>query len=76
MRIKRDEAILLAYKLIYNRAGNLVTERTSVDITELKKYFSVEEYSTLQTVLREATKKLDEVHNYIEANLNARKMTE
>ena len=76
MRIKRDEAILLAYKLIYNRAGNLVTERTSVDITELKKYFTVEEYSTLQTVVREATKKLDEVHNYIEANLNARKMTE
>ena len=37
MRIKRDEATLLAYKLIYNRAGNLVTERTSVDITELKK---------------------------------------
>ena len=76
MRIKRDEDTLLAYKLIYNRAGNLVTERTSVDITELKKYFSVEEYSTLQTVVREATKKLDEVHNYIEANLNARKMTE
>ena len=76
MRIKRDEATLLAYKLIYNRAGNLVTERTSVDITELKKYFTLEEYSTLKTVMREATKKLDEVHNYIEANLNARKMTE
>jgi hypothetical protein len=26
--------------------------------------------------MREATKKLDEVHNYIEANLNARKMTD
>ena len=76
MRTKRDEATLLAYKLIYNRAGNLVTERTSVDITELKKYFTLEEYSTLKTVMREATKKLDEVHNYIEANLNARKMTE
>ena len=76
MRIKRDEATLLAYKLIYNRAGNLITERTSTDIRELKKYFSVEEYATLQTVIREATKKLDEVHNYIEANLNARKMTE
>jgi len=76
MRTKRDEATLLAYKLIYNRAGNLVTERTSVDITELKKYFTIEEYSTLQTVIREATKKLDKVHNYIEANLNARKMTE
>ena len=76
MRTKREEAQLLCYRLLYNRAGNLVTERTSVDIKELKKYFTVEEYSTLQTVIREATKKLDEVHNYIEANLNARKMTD
>jgi hypothetical protein len=76
MRTKREEAKLLGYELLYNRAGNLVTERTSVDIKELKKYFSVEEYATLQTVIREATKKLDEVHNYIEANLNARKFTD
>jgi len=76
MRTKREEATLLSYKLLYNRAGNLVTERTSVDIKEIKKYFSLEEYATLQTVIREATKKLDEVHNYIEANLNARKFTD
>ena len=76
MRTKRKEAKLLGYELLYNRAGNLVTERTSVDISKLKKYFTQEEYATLQTVVREATKKLDEVHNYIEANLNARKMTE
>lgn len=76
MRTKREEAKLLGYELLYNRAGNLVTERTSVDISKLEKYFTQEEYSTLQTVIREATKKLDEVHNYIEANLNARKMTD
>ena len=76
MRTKRKEAKLLGYELLYNRAGNLITERTSTDIRELKKYFSVEEYSTLQTVLREATIKLDEVHNYIEASLNARKFTD
>jgi len=74
-KTKREEAQLIGYKLLYNRAGNLVTERTSTDIRELKKYFSVEEYALLQTVVREATKKLDDVHNYIEANLNARKMT-
>tara|TARA_R110001592_G_scaffold212754_1_gene465250 strand:+ start:285 stop:518 length:234 start_codon:yes stop_codon:yes gene_type:complete len=73
-KTKREEAQLLGYRLLYNRAGNLVTERTSTDIKELKKYFTLEEYSTLQTVIREATKKLDKVHNYIEANLNARKM--
>ena len=74
-KTKREEAQLIGYKLLYNRAGNLVTERTSTDIRELKKYFSVEEYALLQTVVREATNKLDDVHNYIEANLNARKMT-
>ena len=76
MRTKREEGKLLGYELLYNRAGNLVTERTSVDISKLKKFFTKEEYATLQTVVREATKKLDEVHNYIEANLNARKMTD
>mgnify|MGYP000686891876 FL=1 len=76
MKTKREEAQLLGYKLMYNRAGNLVTERTSTDIRELKKYFSVEEYALLTTVVREATTKLDQVHNYIEANLNARKMVD
>jgi len=74
MKKKREEAELVGYKLLYNRTGNLVTERLSTDITKLKKYFTVEEYATLNTIVREATKKLDEVHNYIEANLNARKM--
>ena len=67
---------LLGYKFIYNRAGKLVTERTSTDIKKLKPYLSTEEYETLKTVVREGTVKLDEIHNYVEANLNARVMTE
>jgi len=74
MKKKREEAQLIGYKLLYNRSGNLVTERLSTDIRELQKYFSTEEFAVLTTVVREATKKLDEVHNYIEANLNARRM--
>jgi CO dehydrogenase/acetyl-CoA synthase beta subunit len=76
MSIKRKEAQILGYKLLYDRTGKLVTERTSTDISKLKKFLSKEEYVTLQTVLREATQKLDEVHNYIEDSLNARKMTD
>ena len=76
MSIKRKEAKILGYKLLYDRTGKLVTERTSTDISKLKKFLSKEEYVTLQTVLREATLKLDEVHNYIEDSLNARKMTD
>ena len=72
--MKRKEATLLGYKVLYNRSGKLITERLSTDISKLKPYFSKEEYATLQTVVREGTKKLDEIHNYIESNLNARKM--
>ena len=41
-------------------------------IKELKKFFTTEEYSTLATVMRETTAKLDKIHNELEAHLNAR----
>ena len=72
----KKEATLLGYKFLYNRAGKLITERTSTDIKNLKPYFTNEEFATLQTIVREGTTKLDEIHNYIEANLNSRRMTD
>ena len=72
--MNKKEATLIGYKVLYNRAGKLITERVSTDSKELKPYFTEEEYATLQTVIREGTNKLDEIHNYIEANLNARRM--
>jgi hypothetical protein len=72
MRTKRTEAKLLGYTLFYDRTGKLVTERTSTDISALKKFLSAEEFNTLTVVLREATTKLDTIHNEIEAHLNAR----
>jgi len=74
MKARRNEAKLLSYTLLYDRSGKLVTERTSTDITELKKYFTLEEYETLKTIMRDATQQLDTVHHHIEACLNARIM--
>jgi len=74
-RTKRTEAKLLGYDLFYDKTGKLVTERTSTDITALKDYLSKEEFNTLSIVLREATAKLDKIHNEIEAHLNARLMS-
>ena len=71
--MKRQEAKLLGFDIIYSRKGELVTERTATDISSLKKYFTKEEYITLKTTLSTATRLLDEVHNKIEAELNARK---
>ena len=72
MRTKRTEAKLIGYSLFFDLTGKLVTERTSTDIKELKKFFTTEEYSTLTTVMRETTAKLDQIHNELEAHLNAR----
>ena len=72
MSTKRKEAQILGYKLLYDRTGKLITERTSTDITELKKFLTKEEYNTLATVIRETTAKLDKIHNEVEAHLNAR----
>ena len=71
-RIKREEANLLAYTVLFNKQGQLITERISTDIKKLKKFLSKEEFSLLQSVLRSATTELDAVHNKIEADLNAR----
>ncbi len=76
MKTKRKEALVLGYKLLYDRSGKLVSERTSTDISSLKAYLSKEEFHTLDTVLREATLKLDGVHAYLENYLSARVMTE
>ena len=73
--MKKQEAKLLQYTLLYDRSGKLITERVHTNIEELKPYFSEEEYSILKTLMRECTQKLDEVHNYLEDNLNARIMT-
>ena len=70
----KQEARLVAYELLYSRNDSqLVTQRTTTDISSLKKYFTEEEYNILQTVLRSAKTELDKIHNKVEADLNARK---
>jgi len=76
MTSKKQEATLLQYTLLYDRTGKLVTERISTDIEKLKSFLSTEEYELLNTTLRECTKKLDDIHIYIENHLDARKFTD
>tara|TARA_Y100000310_G_scaffold150932_1_gene150438 strand:+ start:426 stop:647 length:222 start_codon:yes stop_codon:yes gene_type:complete len=73
MNNNKNEAVLIGYKILFDRKGNLITERISTDIKKLKKYFSQEDYSMVRSIINEATIKLDKIHNEIEAALNARK---
>ena len=72
-RKKREEARLLSYALLFNKQGQLITERTSTDITKLQDQLTKEDFNTLQTTVRTAARELDEVHSKIEADLNSRK---
>jgi len=72
-RRKREEAKLLGYAILFNKQGQLITERTSTDITKLKNQLTKEDFNTLQATVRSATRELDEVHSKIEADLNFRK---
>ena len=73
MKTKRTEAKLLSYTILFNRKGQLITERTSTDIKKLEKKLTKENFNLLQSVIRSGTRELDAVHNKIEADLNARK---
>jgi|TARA_R100000742_G_C4276344_1_gene97337 hypothetical protein len=74
--MKKKEAVLLGYKFLYNKSGQLITERTTTDITKLKKFLKKYEYELLQVIMREGTAKLDAIHSDIENHINARKMTD
>tara|TARA_R110002020_G_scaffold168750_1_gene357706 strand:- start:447 stop:677 length:231 start_codon:yes stop_codon:yes gene_type:complete len=72
-RKKRKEAKLLGYEILFNRQGQLITERVSVDITKLKQHLTKEDFNLLRSIMRSASKELDKVHDKIEVDLNARK---
>ena len=76
MKTKRKEAVLIGYKLLYDKTGKLITERVTTDIKELEKYLSRADFNLLRVVLRECTVELDKIHNYIESNLDCRKISE
>jgi len=65
-----NEATLIGYRVLFDSKGSLITERTSVDFRDLKKYFTERDFQLLRITINEAKIKLDEIHNQIEAQLN------
>ena len=69
--MKKNEAILLSYKLLIDTKGKLHTERSVSDIDQLEEQFNISTFNTLKTVLRVGKIELDKVHNKIENELDA-----
>ena len=73
MNNKKTEATLVGYKVLFDKKGNLMTERTSTDLKYLESVLSRRDYNILRTVIYEATIRLNDIHNQIEVALDARK---
>jgi hypothetical protein len=73
MNNKKTEATLVGYRVLFDKKGNLMTERTSTDLKYLESVLSRRDYNILRTVIHEATIRLNDIHNQIEVALDARK---
>ena len=70
--MKKNEAVLISYKLLIDTKGKVITERSISDIDEIENRLNPIMFNTLKTVIRRAKAELDKVHNKIEADLNGR----
>ena len=70
--MKKNEAVLISYKLLVDTKGKVITERSISDIDQLEEKFNPVIFNTLKTTIKLAQVEFDKIHNLIEANLNAR----
>ena len=64
--MKKNEAVLISYKLLIDQKGKVYSERTISDIDQIKERFNPILFNTLKSVLRNTTSELDKIHNKIE----------
>ena len=68
---KVKEANLISFKVIFDAKGKLVTETSSLPLDEASKLFKGYDLKIIETILRETKQKLLNIHNDLEAELNA-----
>ena len=70
--MKKNEAVLISYKLLIDTKGKVITERSVSDINEIENRLNPIMFHTLKAVILRAKSELDKIHNKIEADLNGR----
>ena len=69
--MKSKEANILSYRILFDTKGQLITEMSGLPIGDAKKAFSGSDLKIIETILRETKQKLLNIHNDLEAELNA-----
>lgn len=66
------EATLLTFKIVLDVKGNIVSDLGGLPIKDVDKVFKNENYAYLiKKIIREGTIKLQNIHEYLEDEVNA-----
>tara|TARA_R100001594_G_scaffold3191_3_gene12135 strand:- start:61 stop:288 length:228 start_codon:yes stop_codon:yes gene_type:complete len=69
--MKAKEANILSYRILFDTKGKLITEISGLPIEDAGKAFSGSDLKIIQTVIREGRQKMTDIHNHLEAELDA-----
>ena len=69
--MKAKEANILSYRILFDTKGQLITEISGLPIEDAGKAFSGSDWKIIQTVIREGRQKMNNIHNHLEAELDA-----
>ena len=69
--MSENEGNIISFRVFIDRKGNLVTEFKNLPVEKVPTVFDKEDTPFVQKVIREATPKLEILHEYLEKELSA-----
>ena len=69
--MNEKEGNIISFRVFIDRKGNLVTEFKTLPVEKVPTVFDKEDTPFVQKVIREATPKLEILHEYLEKELSA-----
>ena len=69
--MKAKEANILSYRILFDSKGQLITELSGLPLKDVGKAFSGVDLKIIQTIIREGRQKMNNIHNHLEAELDA-----
>ena len=70
-KLKSNEGNILSFRILIDPKGNLITELSGLPVDDAHKVFEGDELLLIRKILKEGHIKLDRLHNYLEAELDA-----
>ena len=69
--MKATEANILSFHILFDTKGRLVTETSGIPIKDAQKVFKGYDLKIVETIIREARQRILDIHNDLEAELDA-----